>query len=90
MFDWEKAFKVSRAIFITTISILILAIIANWDFTEEMIQWSIDNSGDFKFVGEFMKAIMLALRYIDLVDLWLTIISAVSTLVTYIKKVYFS
>jgi len=83
----DKAFAISIAVFWTALGILILAIFANLNLTDEILNQPAYTSGSYKFTGDILKAIVALLRAIDKADFIITILSGISSLVTYIGKI---
>jgi hypothetical protein len=75
----QIAFNISLAIFAVTMTILVGAIFANVGFPDDTL-----NKPEYAQFG--IAPIIKALKAIDVVDLYATLFSAFSSLITYVGK----
>ena len=77
MFDWQKAFKISKMTFCFASGIFVSAVISNSDVGNDYFEWIVARPG-YEVIDNFIRAYMRVNGYIAWVSLGVTILSFIS------------
>ena len=78
---WQKAFKISIYIFGVSFTIAIIALLTNWLLPDSVFN---DPAYSGQYVG--IKEIISFIKAIDTADFYVSILSGISSIVSYIGK----
>ena len=86
MFDWDKAFRISRLMLVVCGVILVMAVFVAIEPTQVFFEQIIARSGNNEPAVNFIKGLMKVNPYIGIIDFWFTICALISYVITRIKR----
>jgi len=86
MFDWDKAFRISRLVLVAGGVILVMAVFLAIEPTQDFFEQIIVRNSNDELMVNFIKGLMKINPYVGKIDAGFTICSFISYVVTRIKR----